>query len=583
MTVNEQLSALEQILARSDIHSLFQPIVSLSERRIIGYEALSRGPSNSPLHSPLPLFAIARTAQRLSELEMACRTQACTGFRDLGLEGKLFLNISPESLLENSHEQGRTLKLLQRLGIPANRIVIELTEQAPTDDLGLLDTALHYYRAMGFSIALDDLGAGYSSLRLWSELRPDYVKIDRHFIDGIHRDGVKREFVGSILQMARASNAVVVAEGIELHEELVVLAEMGIDLVQGYLLSRPEANPPREAREIMPRLETRPKSLTEGGTGLISMLLERPAIQEQTLIPAVMQLFHDKPSFNSLAVLDEHGAPVGIVHHYALAEALRKPFAPDLFGRKPITRLMHLDFLCVEKSQSPLHVSRLLTQRAKQRVEEDFVIVDQGQYVGMGRVVDLLQLITEQKIQEARHANPLTGLPGSVPIHHCLSQLLEHNQNATLCHLDIDSFTPFNEIYGYAKGDEVLLCLAQALAESMDRTQDFIGHYGDDNFIIVLRSMDWRARLTRLMETFQSRCRRFYAPEHLDAGCLIAEDHEGYRREYPLLSLSLGVVRVTAESRTSRDARQLLKLAESAKAQAKTIPGYSLHLMAETA
>ena len=82
MTVNEQLSALEQILARSDIHSLFQPIVSLSERRIIGYEALSRGPSNSPLHSPLPLFAIARTAQRLSELEMACRTQACTGFRD---------------------------------------------------------------------------------------------------------------------------------------------------------------------------------------------------------------------------------------------------------------------------------------------------------------------------------------------------------------------------------------------------------------------------------------------------------------------------------------------------------------------
>jgi diguanylate cyclase (GGDEF)-like protein len=583
MTVNEQLSALEQILARGDLHSLFQPIVSLSERRIIGYEALSRGPSNSPLHSPLPLFAIARTAQRLSELEMACRTQACTGFRDLGLEGKLFLNISPESLLESSHEQGRTLKLLQRLGIPANRIVIELTEQAPIDDLGLLDTALHYYRAMGFSIALDDLGAGYSSLRLWSELRPDYVKIDRHFIDGIHRDSVKREFVGSIQQMARASKAFVIAEGIELHDELIVLAEMGIDLVQGYLLSRPEANPPREAREIMPRLEIRSTAVVEGSTGLTSLLLEHPSVSEKTLIPAVMQLFHDKPSLNSLAVLDDQGMPIGIVHHYALAEALRKPFAPDLFGRKPITRLMHMDFLAVEKNHSPLQVSRLLTQRAKQRVEEDFIIVDAGKYMGMGRVVDLLQLITEQKIQEARHAHPLTGLPGSVPIHHCISQRLENNQNAILCHLDIDSFSPFNEAYGYAKGDEVLMCLAEALSECVDRTQDFIGHQSEDNFIIVLRSMDWRARLTRLMETFQGQCRRFYLPTDLDAGCLIIEDSQGYKREYPLLSLSLGVVRIASQNSSPRDARQLLKLAESAKAQAKTIPGYSLHLMAESA
>jgi EAL domain-containing protein (putative c-di-GMP-specific phosphodiesterase class I) len=124
------------------------------------------------------------------------------------------------------------------LGIPPSQVVIELTEQSPTEDFALLDTALHHYRAMGFSIALDDLGAGYSSLRLWSELRPDYVKIDRHFIDGIHLDAVKREFVGSILKMAKASRAQVIAEGIELPEELAVLAEMGVDLLQGYLMNR---------------------------------------------------------------------------------------------------------------------------------------------------------------------------------------------------------------------------------------------------------------------------------------------------------------------------------------------------------
>ena len=248
MTVTEQLSALGNILAHGDLSSLFQPIVSLSEQRILGYEALTRGPSNSPLHSPLTLFAVARHAGRLSELEMACRKSACRGFSALGLEGKLFLNVSPESLLDPSHQPGRTLKLLQTFGIPPSQVVIELTEQSPTEDFALLDNALHHYRAMGFSIALDDLGAGYSSLRLWSELRPDYVKIDRHFIDGIHQDAVKREFVGSILKMAEASRAQVIAEGIELTEELTVLAEMGVDLVQGYLLSRPQEKPPRDAR-----------------------------------------------------------------------------------------------------------------------------------------------------------------------------------------------------------------------------------------------------------------------------------------------------------------------------------------------
>jgi EAL domain-containing protein (putative c-di-GMP-specific phosphodiesterase class I) len=96
---------------------------------------------------------------------------------------------------------------------------------------------------MGFSIALDDLGAGYSSLRLWSELRPDIVKIDRHFIDGIHLDPLKREFVGSILQMARAARARVIAEGVEQREELQLLERMGVDLVQGYLIGRPQEHP----------------------------------------------------------------------------------------------------------------------------------------------------------------------------------------------------------------------------------------------------------------------------------------------------------------------------------------------------
>lgn len=579
MTTTEQLSALSSILTQSGLHSLFQPIICLSERRILGYEALTRGPSNSPLHSPIALFAVARQAGRLSELEIACRQSACRRFNEQQLPGKLFLNVSPESLLEAAHQPGRTLQLLQDFGIPPSQVVIELTEQTPIDDFQLLQTALHHYRAMGFSIALDDLGAGYSSLRLWSELRPDYVKIDRHFIDGIHQDALKREFVGSILQIAKASRAQVIAEGIELPEELAVLTEMGVDLVQGYLLGRPQEHPPRDARTLMPKHDSSSVALNDEGSDLSALLNDQPAVARDTPTATVLEAFRRQANLNSLAVLDEQGQPCGIVHRHSLSDALLKPFATDLFARKPISRLMNDDFLAVEMSQSLQQVSRLITSRARQRIEEDFIITLNGSYLGLGRVIDVLKLITELKIQQARYANPLTLLPGNVPIQQCLTRLLQQGRESVICYVDIDSFKPFNDIYGYGRGDEVLLCLAQCLNERVDPTRDFVGHIGGDDFLLVLGPEDWRKRLNQLLDDFQSQCRRFYRPEHLEAGCFIAPNRQGVRQEFPLLSLSIGVVHLHPEACAQLDASQLAEMASQAKHHAKNVPGYSVHLL----
>ncbi|WJK11641.1 bifunctional diguanylate cyclase/phosphodiesterase [Pseudomonas fluorescens] len=579
MTTTEQLSALSSILTQSGLHSLFQPIICLSERRILGYEALTRGPSNSPLHSPIALFAVARQAGRLSELEIACRQSACRRFNEQQLPGKLFLNVSPESLLEAAHQPGRTLQLLQDFGIPPSQVVIELTEQTPIDDFQLLQTALHHYRAMGFSIALDDLGAGYSSLRLWSELRPDYVKIDRHFIDGIHQDALKREFVGSILQIAKASRAQVIAEGIELSEELAVLTEMGVDLVQGYLLGRPQEHPPRDARALMPKHDSSAVALNDEGSDLSALLNDQPAVNRDTPTATVLEAFRRQANLNSLAVLDEQGQPCGIVHRHSLSDALLKPFATDLFARKPISRLMNDDFLAVEMSQSLQQVSRLITSRARQRIEEDFIITLNGSYLGLGRVIDVLKLITELKIQQARYANPLTLLPGNVPIQQCLTRLLQQGRESVICYVDIDSFKPFNDIYGYGRGDEVLLCLAQCLNERVDPSRDFVGHIGGDDFLLVLGPEDWRKRLNQLLDDFQSQCRRFYRPEHLEAGCFVAPNRQGIRQEFPLLSLSIGVVHLHPEACAQLDASQLAEMASQAKHHAKNVPGYSVHVI----
>lgn len=577
MTVTEQLGTLQRILAQGAITSLFQPIVSLSSQRILGYEALSRGPSDSSLHSPINLLATARHAGRLDELEIACRQSACRRFTDQQLGGKLFLNVSPETLLDPHHKPGRTLELLRQHGIAPERVVIELTEQTPTEDFELLDAALRHYRAMGFSIALDDLGAGYSSLRMWSQLRPDYVKIDRYFIDGIHQDSVKREFVDSILKIAAASNAKVIAEGIELNEELQTLAAMGVDLVQGYLLGRPQEKPPGDEAIRLPATHT--ETFDEDGPALAALLIRQPAIEAGRPISELLDFFRQQASLNSIAVLDDARRPVGIVHRSLISDALLKPFATDLLARKPVSRLMCNDLLVVDINRSLHQVSRLLTSRARQRVDEDFVITADGAYLGLGRVIDVLKLITEMKIRQARHANPLTLLPGNVPIRQALARLLQQRQEAVICYVDIDNFKPFNDLYGYARGDELLLCLAECLTEGIDPQRDFLGHIGGDDFMLVLGPGDWQIRIQRLFERFESRCRRFYRSEHLARGCFIAENRNGEAECFALLSLSVGAVHLHAAHAAHTDAATLASLASEAKRLAKQQAGFSLQLI----
>ncbi len=145
--------------------------------------------------------------------------------------------------------------------------------------------------------------------------------------------------------------------------------------------------------------------------------------------------------------------------------------------------------------------------------------------------------------------------------------------------MDIDNFKPFNDLYGYAKGDEVLLCLAHCLNESVDPSCDFVGHIGGDDFLLVLTSTDWERRIEQLLQEFHRRCRLFYRSEHLAAGCFIASSREGHEQRYPLLALSIGAVRLRAQNIEQLDAGGLAALASDAKRQAKQESGSSLYLI----
>src|ERR1041385_3347986 len=122
-------SELDYILKYRVLQTLYQPVLDSGSGRVFGYEALVRGPSNSPLHAPLPLIRAASRAGRLFELDLVCRELAIRRFRELDLSGRLFLNVSPLSLMEPTFRPGETLRLLHEVGLPPQRVVVELTEQ----------------------------------------------------------------------------------------------------------------------------------------------------------------------------------------------------------------------------------------------------------------------------------------------------------------------------------------------------------------------------------------------------------------------------------------------------------------------
>src|SRR5450756_1889604 len=238
------MKTLQDIFNQRDLSALFQPIMDFSSGTFLGFEALIRGPADNPLHSPINLFGAARQQGLSLEIEMLCRQIVLESFVAQNLPGKLFLNVSPEALTHPSFKNGQTLTYLENLDIDPKRVIIEITENQPTFDFEGMHNALLHYRSMGFQIAIDDLGEGFSSSRLWSELRPEFVKVDMHFVQGVNADPLKQQFLRSIQSIALSSGTQVIAEGIETAAEFRTIRDVGIACGQGYFIARPNHIPP---------------------------------------------------------------------------------------------------------------------------------------------------------------------------------------------------------------------------------------------------------------------------------------------------------------------------------------------------
>lgn len=568
---------LAALMRNNAMYAVFQPIVSLCDGAIYSHEALIRGPKDTSFHTPDVLLAAAAHESLNFEFENFCITTALNRWGSLGESGRLFVNISAEVLLQVLKQWGRDslMALISEFGVLPRMLVLEITEYERVTDMDYLADVVREIRSAGVSLALDDFGDGRSSLRLWSQLKPEFVKIDKYFTKDISQHADKLKTIQALQQIATIFDTSLVAEGIETEEDLRVLRDLGIEYGQGYFLGRP-APFPREQVEAPAlavmrdkRVAVFPELRRASNAGSLSRLavVEAPTVGLSTTNDELAQVFLAHEKLNSVAVIDGT-RPVGIINRTRFMNEYSKLYYREVWGRKPCLVHANLAPRLIERNHNVDELVGILTSEDQRYLVDGFIVTNNGRYEGVGTGEQLVRSVTETRIEAARHANPLTFLPGNIPISQHIERLLKSGVEFVACYADLNNFKPFNDQYGYWRGDEMIRLVAKIALAHCDQQRDFVGHVGGDDFIILYQSANWQWQCEQLIEEFARHAIELFDLPAREVGGIHAEDRYGVSRFFPLTTLSIGAVKIQSDEFTC--AEQVASMAARAKHDAKS-------------
>ena len=540
------------IIREKKITPVFQPIVSLTDGEPLGYEALARGPAGSPLHMPADLFATAARCKLLLALEHVCREVAIQQARMLAEGQQLFLNVTPEVINDPEFRNGRTKQVVLHHGLIPEQIAFEITERTAISDFGNFTRALHHYRRQGYCIAVDDAGAGYSSLQAIAELYPDFIKLDMSIVRDIHNNPFKIAILEALVNLAAAMNSKIIAEGVETEDELMTVMKLGVGYAQGYLLARP-ANPPSpvspEAVALIRkyRRQEAGRRAMESSTSLgrvIGEIVEHvPTVHPETTTEQVEAKFAAS-AVRGVVVLQD-GKPVGLVMKNRLYFHLGSYYGVSLYHKRPVELVMDASPLIVNADLPLEAVSKIAMSREESNLYDLIIVVQEGRYAGVVSIMNLLNNITELQVLCAHNSNPLTGLPGNLMIEERLRCLLTNEARFAVLYVDLNNFKAYNDKYGFERGDAVLLMTAETLSRALAREgqgEDFLGHIGGDDFLIITSS-DRAENIARaIIEIFDKEIRAAYSAEDLERGYIQVKNRRGVLEKFPVTSISVAGV-----------------------------------------
>lgn len=622
------IATIAALIRRDALRSVFQPIVSLKTGEVVAHEAFARvARAASGAHAVIPpagtaaaapkiptaltapsvpaaawslssdladlptdsagrLFEMAEREGCRAFLERAAACRAVERYRSLGwgaaadsnvasnsANALLFVNLSADALRQLARHRRAVFDILGRCGIVPERLVFELTERNTLGSVDSLALACRAIRETGARIALDDYGTGHATLSLWVALEPEFLKIDASLVRGSGTHPLRFEALRSVHRLAQKAGTTVIAEGIETADDLIVCRDLGIEMGQGFALARPAPQPPREiasvamqvlrnrAITVFPDMATRATARATAG----QLLRDAPSVGPKTRNDEVFALFSAHPDLHAIPVVED-STPLALINRRHFVDAYAVPFHRELFGRKPCMTHANPTPLIVEADVDIDSLALRLSSRDTGYLSDGFIIVEQGVYRGLGTAEDLMRAVTDVRIEAARYANPLTQLPGNIPIEAHMRRLIDGRAPFYACYCDLNEFKSYNDQHGYWQGDEVLRLTAAILSNACDARRDFLGHVGGDDFLIFFQSLDWRPRLMDAIATFNRQVVQLYTDDERRAGGIEAQDRFGQRRFHGFVKLAAGVIEARAGL---YDIASLTALAAVAKQEAK--------------
>ncbi|KPU46077.1 phytochrome-like protein cph2 [Oxobacter pfennigii] len=569
---------LKNMLAAKEVHTHFQPIVSLTDGHVIGYEALSRGKIGSILENPDTMFEIAHKYNMTWELELLCRIKAVNNAQTMPSEKKLFLNVDPGVIKDENFKRGFTQDFLLNNNIDPNNIIFEITEKTAIEDYKTFRMLLENYVEQGYKIAIDDTGAGYSGLKLLAETHPQYIKIDMDLIRNIDKDSFKQSLLISFLDFSQVTNMKIIAEGIETLDELNTLINIGIPYGQGFYLHKPckkFAELPQSLKEHIANANRRKSSkyFNNSETEIVGNIIRYDSsILPDTLCKDVKEKFEDD-NLQGIAVVNKNQEPLGLIMKSKFNERLATQYGVAIYMNRPIKLLMDKNALIVDYNDSLSMVSRAAMARKEENIYDYIIITKDNKYCGITTVKRLLEQTTNIELIYARHLNPLTGLPGNILIEKKIKELIDSEGDFSVLYLDLNDFKAYNDIYGFESGDDILKHTAKIIEENLSDVPSrdrFLGHIGGDDFIVCLNSFQRTEEIcSNIIKNFDEAITHYYNEKDLAKGFITAINRYGVLENFPLMSVSIAVI--TNKGGQFMNSHEISELAAQIKKKCKSM------------
>ncbi|WP_296529231.1 diguanylate cyclase [Rhodoferax sp.] len=297
------------------------------------------------------------------------------------------------------------------------------------------------------------------------------------------------------------------------------------------------------------------------------MVLQAPTLGIDASNDELAKVFlaHDK--LHAIALLDGT-RPVAIINRSSFMNEYSKLYYRELWGRRACLVHANQEPRLIEQNHNVDELIGILTSDDQRYLADGFIVTENGRYLGLGTSDQLVRSVMEARIEAARHANPLTFLPGNIPISQHIERLLKRGVDFVVCYADLNNFKPFNDQYGYWRGDEMIRLVARLALAHCDPRRDFVGHVGGDDFIILYQSADWQLQCERFIAKFAECAVELFDLSACAAGGIHAEDRYGVSRFFPLTTISVGAVKVAHGEYSN--AQQVATVAARAKHDAKT-------------